>query len=114
MKIYTTICDKYEKDLKYGCERFSNNIQQDLTEQEIITIYKVSQYCWWRRTAILGSCRAGYFVINSCLDVEVSCNSHLENLKGYYKTLENHRKMSEKFSCSTYNFEKHNEFLADE
>jgi hypothetical protein len=39
VKIYSTICEKFEIDLKYSCERFSNNIKQDLTDQEIMTIY---------------------------------------------------------------------------
>jgi hypothetical protein len=39
IKIYSTICEKFEKDLKYSCERFSNNNKQDLTDQEIMTIY---------------------------------------------------------------------------
>jgi hypothetical protein len=39
VKIYSTICEKFEKDLKYSCERFSNNNKQDLTDQEIMTIY---------------------------------------------------------------------------
>jgi hypothetical protein len=42
IKIYSTICDKFEKDLKYTCERFSNNTKQDLTDQEIMTIYLFS------------------------------------------------------------------------
>ena len=33
------ICEKFEKDLKYSCERFSNNNKQNLTDQEIMTIY---------------------------------------------------------------------------
>jgi hypothetical protein len=39
VKIYSIICDSFEKDLKYTCERFSNNDKQDLTDQEIMTIY---------------------------------------------------------------------------
>ena len=39
VKIYSTICEKFEKDLKYCCERFRNNNKQDLIDQEIITIY---------------------------------------------------------------------------
>ncbi len=39
VKIYSIICDRFEKDLKYTCERFSNNHKQDLTDQEIMTIY---------------------------------------------------------------------------
>ena len=39
VKIYSIICDRFEKDLKYTCERFSNNDKQYLTDQEIMTIY---------------------------------------------------------------------------
>ena len=39
VKIYSIICDRFEKDLKYTCQRFSNNDKQDLTDQEIMTIY---------------------------------------------------------------------------
>jgi len=39
VKFYSIICDRFEKDLKYTCERFSNNDKQDLTDQEIMTIY---------------------------------------------------------------------------
>ena len=39
IKIYSIICDRFEKDLKYTCERFSNNDKQDLSDQEIMTIY---------------------------------------------------------------------------
>lgn len=39
IKIYSLLCDRFEKDLKYTCERFSNNQKQDLTDQEIMTIY---------------------------------------------------------------------------
>ncbi|PJJ09103.1 hypothetical protein CLU83_2427 [Flavobacterium sp. 1] len=37
--IYLTICDRFKKDLKYTCERFSNNDKPDLTDEEIMTIY---------------------------------------------------------------------------
>jgi hypothetical protein len=39
VKIYSIICDRFEKDLKYTCERFSNNDKPNLTDQEIMTIY---------------------------------------------------------------------------
>jgi Transposase DDE domain len=39
VKIYSIICDRFEKELKYSCERFSNNDKPDLTDQEIMTIY---------------------------------------------------------------------------
>ena len=39
IKVYFYVCDFYEVDLKYRCERFSNNNQPELTDQEIMTIY---------------------------------------------------------------------------
>lgn len=42
VKIYLIICDRFEKDLQYTCQRFSNNTKQDLTDQEIMTIYLFS------------------------------------------------------------------------
>ena len=39
VKIYLIICDRFKKDLQYSCQRFSNNTKQDLTDQEIMTIY---------------------------------------------------------------------------
>ena len=38
------MCEKYEQELKYVCERFFNNNQPDFLAQEIITIYLVSVY----------------------------------------------------------------------
>ncbi|MNF92416.1 hypothetical protein D3C84_750600 [compost metagenome] len=43
VQIYSTICEQFEKDLKYTCQRFSNNDRQDLTDQEIMTIYLFAQ-----------------------------------------------------------------------
>ena len=37
--IYLYICDIYEKELKYVCQRFSNNSEPEFTDQEVITIY---------------------------------------------------------------------------
>ena len=39
IEIYFYICKRYDKDLKYCCERFSNNDKPTLTDQEIMTIY---------------------------------------------------------------------------
>ena len=36
------MCDRFEKDLKYTCWRFGNSNKQDLTDQEIMTIYLFS------------------------------------------------------------------------
>lgn len=37
--IYLFICDLYESELKYICQRFSNNCNPDFTDQEVLTIY---------------------------------------------------------------------------
>ena len=42
IKIYLFVCDKYENDLQYRCQRFSNNNSPEFTDQEIITIYLFS------------------------------------------------------------------------
>lgn len=39
VKIYFFICHKYELELKYQCQRFSNNSSPEFTDQEIMTIY---------------------------------------------------------------------------
>ena len=39
IKIYSLLCDRFEKKIKYTCERFSNNQKQEITDQEIMTIY---------------------------------------------------------------------------
>lgn len=39
IKIYFFICDLYEQELKFYCERFSNNNEPEFTDQEIMTIY---------------------------------------------------------------------------
>lgn len=39
IEIYLFVCDKFENELKYCCERFSNNDKPLLTDQEIMTIY---------------------------------------------------------------------------
>lgn len=39
MKIYDYVCEKFEEHLQFECQRFSNNNQPKLTDQEIITIY---------------------------------------------------------------------------
>jgi len=37
--IYLYICDLYDSELKYLCQRFSNNSKPDFTDQEVLTIY---------------------------------------------------------------------------
>jgi hypothetical protein len=39
VEIYLYICKRFEEDLKYYCERFSNNNDPALSDQEIMTIY---------------------------------------------------------------------------
>jgi len=39
VKIYYYVCEKFEESLKFECERFTNNKEPKLTDQEIITIY---------------------------------------------------------------------------
>lgn len=39
IRIYSFICDQYEENLKYHCQRFSNNKNPKFTDQEIMTIY---------------------------------------------------------------------------
>lgn len=39
VKIYDYVCEKFEESLQFECERFSNNKQSCLTDQELITIY---------------------------------------------------------------------------
>lgn len=39
IRIYFYICEKYKQNLKYTCERFSNNAEPEFTDEEIMTIY---------------------------------------------------------------------------
>lgn len=39
VKIYCYVCEKHEDSLQYICQRFSNNSEPKLTDQEIMTIY---------------------------------------------------------------------------
>ena len=39
IEIYLYICDRFENELKYCCQRFSNNSEPELTDEEIMTIY---------------------------------------------------------------------------
>lgn len=44
ISIYLFICDLYEKELQFDCQRFSNNSKPEFTDQEIITIYLFAGY----------------------------------------------------------------------
>lgn len=39
VKIYCFVCEQYEKEIKYICQRFSNNNKPEFTDQEAISIY---------------------------------------------------------------------------
>lgn len=45
IKIYMYICDLYDSELKYYCQRYSNNKAPSFTDQEIMTIYLFAGYC---------------------------------------------------------------------
>ena len=44
VKIYFYVYEHYENELKYLCERFSNNNKPEFTDQEAITIYLYSMH----------------------------------------------------------------------
>jgi hypothetical protein len=44
IQIYEFVCEKYESELKYYCERLSNNCNPDFSDQEILTIYLFCVY----------------------------------------------------------------------
>lgn len=70
--------------------------ENELTDSNIIN-WLISPL---KRSNKIGSCKEGYFLMSTCSDVIISYKSHLENLKGYYNTLENHRKLAHQFGCS--------------
>ena len=39
VEIYLYVCEKFDKELKYSCQRFTNNNNPVFTDQEIMTIY---------------------------------------------------------------------------
>ena len=39
VEIYLYVCKRFDEDLKYHCERFSNNNEPEFSDQEIMTIY---------------------------------------------------------------------------
>lgn len=41
VKIYFYVCDKFEQELKYTCQSFTNNSSPVFTDQEIMTIYLI-------------------------------------------------------------------------
>ena len=45
IQIYMYICDLYDSELKYSCQRHSNNSNPAFTDQEIMTIYLFAGHC---------------------------------------------------------------------
>jgi len=43
--MYLYICELYDKELKFYCQRYSNNSNPVFTDQEIMTIYLFTGYC---------------------------------------------------------------------
>jgi Transposase DDE domain. len=43
--MYLYICELYDKELKFYCQRYSNNSNPAFTDQEIMTIYLFTGYC---------------------------------------------------------------------
>ncbi len=39
VEIYFYVCKKYENQLQYHCEQFTNNSSPEFTDQELMTIY---------------------------------------------------------------------------
>lgn len=60
-----------------------------------------------KRSSKIGSYKEGFFALDTCQDVVKSYNYHLENLKGYFRTLENHRRIAGKFGCDNDDFFRH-------
>jgi hypothetical protein len=44
IEIYFYVCEKFEKDLKHCCQRFSNNNEPEFTDQETMTLYLYTIY----------------------------------------------------------------------
>ncbi len=44
IKRYMCICEYFEKDLKFHCQRFSNNDKPEFTDQEVLTIFIYTIY----------------------------------------------------------------------
>jgi len=48
VKIFFYICDHYDKEWKYFCERFSNYNKPEFSDQEAITIYLYAMHLEYR------------------------------------------------------------------
>jgi hypothetical protein len=45
IQIYMYICDLYDQELKYYCQRYGNNSNPAFTDREIMTIYLFAGHC---------------------------------------------------------------------
>jgi hypothetical protein len=45
IQIYMYICDLYDSELKFYCQRYSNNSKPVFTDQEIMTVYLFAGHC---------------------------------------------------------------------
>ena len=45
VRIFLCVCDLYDSELKYHCQRYSNNCKPEFTDQEIMTIYLFAGHC---------------------------------------------------------------------
>ena len=45
IQIYMYICDLYDRELKYYCQRYGNNSNPAFTDREIMTIYLFAGHC---------------------------------------------------------------------
>lgn len=50
----------------------------------------------------IGSSTEGYFKMNDCEDLRVTYISHLENFKGYLRTIERYRQIANSKNCDDY------------
>jgi len=75
--MYLYICELYDKELNYYCQRYSNNSNPAFTDQKIMTIYLFTGYC------------QKYFLIKDIIESSPFYNKFiplLKLLKNYIKT----------------------------
>ena len=95
---------------------------QPITKKDLINILRkqgISEleisnnqvYSWLIRPlksqGSIGSNKGGYFRINTCNDLLQTYNSHLENFKGYLRTLETYNALATRKGCNSSDFEQH-------
>ncbi|MFD1257103.1 hypothetical protein ACFQ3S_09870 [Mucilaginibacter terrae] len=66
-----------------------------------------------KRSNRIGSNKDGYFVIKNSDDLIISYNSHFENFKGFYRTLERHKRLAKQYDIPEAILNKHNSFIQD-